>query len=354
MIQWIISAVNSILDMYTERPDRATPATVAQEVSVMKPLSPAAALVLVFAGGCASVDLDAAKGLGALGKEATALSAASAFASAEECQRAADAEAFFHGYAGTQVPERLVQNGQTIQAELAARKLVFTRLAEAYDAFQALAALDVSSGMEDALGGLGDAVNEYAKACGKKAAVSASGESAFSKAGGLAAVQIQKRKVRTCSALIRSRLETLVQLMESARVRTEMAEFKKNLAAERAAAVKLLWERDLLDPTPLIDEMAREAGLKAGKDVLKTLNDPQDPRVKNGLSQVVCTRLDRKLELIEQGYAAHVDTLKELIATHRQLEQGGAFSQASLRQAVAELQRITELLTPKTSSAKAN
>jgi len=306
-------------------------------------------LAVLLAAGCSSLQIDAAKNLGAIGKDATALSSQNIFVANAAYLQALDAEAFFHGYAGTPVPEQLSREYQSLRQELNARRAVFASLGQVYEAFYNLALYNAAGALDAAISGLGDTVNGYAKTLHKTALLSTQEKASITRISGLAAVRVQKRRIAKASVLIRSRLEQLAELLEDPLVKAQLTAFNQNLSAERAAAVALLWEQGLLDPTPLINELGSEAGFKAGKDATKIIASPAGTNVKEALSLVVRMRLARRADLIEEGYAASVKIIRELIARHRELEHGAELSPSELRRMTAGLQLITDSLNLKTA-----
>ncbi len=309
------------------------------------------AFLVVLLAGCSSLSIESAKNLGTAGQEISAQSTANIFASENEYQRAMEAEAFFRGIAGMKIPEQLSRNFKTIQAELSARKTVFSKLGDIYDAFSDLVGVDADTEVETAINGLGDAVNGYAAARKKSPVISSSANGVIAKIGGLIAAEVQTKKIKQSSILIRKHLAAFIKLFEDPLVRTEITTFKQNLAQNRASAIQLMWKKGVYDPSPLIDQMGADAGLKANKNAIKFINDPNDTTIKRGLESVIVARLNRKINLIVNGYDDSVKAVKELIVKHKKLEEGKELSLARLRQIIAELQRITELLVVKQPSS---
>jgi len=307
-------------------------------------LAAAALLPALLVSGCASTCIDSAKRLAPLGKEVSAKVVGNIFATDDEFQRAMDAEAFLNGLGGQKIPQQLLENELLIQSELTARKRVFDSLGEAYDAWAALASVNAAGDAQTALNDLGDAVNAYAKALGKGAVMSAPEKDAIARIGGWVASAVQKRKVVKSSALIRDCLREFAALLEDPRVRMQMTTFRATLVENRLAALQDLWNRRLIDPTPLIDQLGDEVGLKATKDAAKNINDV----ARSGLTQVVENRFARKAAAIERGYDVSVKTIKTLIAKHEKLERDGDVDLAELRQAVAELRQVNMLLVAET------
>ncbi len=317
-------------------------------VRLCSPAATGCLLAVVLSAGCSSLDIDSAKNLGAIGKESIGLSAQNISVSDKAYLHAMDAEAFFHGYAGTPVPEQLRREYQSIQQELNARRRVFAGLGQVYEAFYSLALLNAADGIDSAIGGVSDAVNGYARTLNPAALLSAPDKASITRIAGLAARQRQKRRIAESSVLIRAQLEQFAELLENPLVTAQMTAFNRNLSTGRAAAVTLLWEKGLLDPTPLINALGHEAGLTAGKDALKIIAAPGGSTIKEGLSLVVKTRLERRTALIEQGYAASVKIVRELIARHSELENGTELSPSDLRRITAELQLLNGYLNPET------
>ncbi len=305
-----------------------------------------------LAAGCVSTCIDSAKNLAPQGKAITAQIAAAVFAADDEFQRAMDAEAFFHGLAGMEIPAGLLQTNAWIQAELTARKQVIESLGDAYDAWGALASANVTADAQTAFNSLSDAVNAYAKAIGREAVLTASEKDAFAKVGGWTASAIQRSKVRKSSALLRARLTAFRQLLGDPLVRAQQTTFKTQLAENRSAAIAYLWGRQLLDPTPLLDQLGEEAGLKASKDAVKIIADRKDPALSRGLDRVLTVRQERKMAAIVRSYDASLKALDALIAKHSKLEAGENVSPAELRQLAADLQLACSPLAAGTGSTK--
>lgn len=309
--------------------------------------------LLLLMSGCTSLSVESARTLGAVGKEVSMQSAGNAYVSNDEYQRAMDAEAFFHGFTDMRVPPQLSDDYKIIQAELGARKIVFSRLGDVYDAFSNLAAIDAVTTTEAAINGLGDSINGYAAVRKMKPVISGKVKGAIAQIGALGIGEMQKEKIKRSSVLIRERLIAFSELLMDPLVRTQMIGFKQNLAQNRASAIRILWGKGVFDPSPLIDQLGTDAGLKASKEVAQIVNNPKDTTIRDGLNGIIVTRLNRRIDLIEQGYDSSASAMKELIKKHEELESGEELSLARLRQIIAEFHRIAELLAPTAASSKA-
>jgi hypothetical protein len=309
-------------------------------------LIPLGVFLIITISGCSKLSIESAKELGSAGQEVSGNAVANIFVSDEEYQQAMDAEQLFHGFAGIDVPQQLSDDYETIQTELASRKIVFKALGDVYSEFEKLASIDTATGVETAINGLGDAVNKYASTQHKSAVISKSAQGVIAKVVGLIAKEVQKEKIQESSALIRERLSAFQALFSDPLVKNQLTSFKQTLAQNRSSAINLLWKKGVYDPSPLIDEMGAEAGLKANKDVLNIVNDKKDARVKNGLEKVITARLQRKIRLVEKSYDANVNAVAQLIAKHEKLEKGEELNLATLRQYILELRLITDTLAP--------
>ena len=303
------------------------------------------AFLIVCLAGCSALSIESAKSLGTAGQDASVQNVANIFASDDEYQRAMDAEALFHGFADMCVPSQLLDKYETIQAELNARKIVFSKLSDVYEAFSGLAAIDTATGVETATNELGDALNDYAATLNKSPIIFNSDQGVIASIGGLIAAESQKKKIKQSSILIRERLTEFVELFENPLVKIQILTFRQTLAQDQSIAIQSLLQKGLFDLSPLIDQMGADVGLKASKETVKIVKD--DAAVRKGLEKVIVARLNQRVALIEKGYDASVKAMKELIVEHKKLEKGEELNMTRLRQIIAELQRITERLVPK-------
>lgn len=308
--------------------------------------------LLMLAAGCSSLSVESARTLGAIGKEVTMQCVGNIFVSGDEYQRAMDAEAFFHGYASMSVPQKLSDEYKIIQAELGARKIVFSRLGDVYDAFSNLASIDAETSSEAAINSFGDSVNGYAAALKKQPVISSTAKGAIAQLGALGIGEMKKEKLKQSSVLIRERLTAFTVLLMDPLVRVQMTGFKQNLAINKATVIRTLWGKGVLDPSNLIDQLGADAGLKVSKEITQIINNPSNATIKDGLGEIIVSRLNRRIDLIEQGYDSSINALKELIKKHEDLEKGEELTLTRLRQIIAEFQRIVDPLVPNASSSK--
>lgn len=306
-------------------------------------LLPVLFLILLFEGCSTSLNVQNAANLGTTGKEVAKASISNIFASDCEYRNAIEAEIFFHSYAGQETPEALLDAYHDVQAELVARKAVFTQLSDVYAAFSELASNTAPTEIKSSIIGLGNAVNEYAATVNNTKTLS---KSTAEIAGEIAQLILSARKkqmINQSSVLIRERLIKLSILLEDPLVQKQMTTFKQNLAQNRASAIQLLWKHGLLDPSPMINQMTTDIGFKAGSDALTIVR--KNNRIRDGLEGVMTYRLKGKIEQIEKGYGNSVKAVRELIKEHEKLEKGEALTYSRLHQIITELQKITELLS---------
>ncbi|WP_020483058.1 hypothetical protein [Methylomonas sp. MK1] len=303
-------------------------------------------LVLVlFLTGCSSISLDAAKSLSVTGKNVATQTQENIFVSDNEYLRARDSEALMHGVSGTVGLEsynNILALFSNIHQELLTRTVVFEKLSDVYDSFGDLAGLEASKETQAALGNLGGAINEYAKAVNSKPPISSDTTAVISEIGGLIAEEIQKAKIKEASKQIRSNLEEFLQLLETPLVREQMNGFKQFLASDRKTAIITLWNAGLYDPTPLLNDIGADVGLTAQKDASKLL--ASSPVLTGAMGEIIDKRLTHKSELIERSYDVSLSSIRNLIAEHKKLEEGQELDLARLREIVSRLKGIAALL----------
>jgi len=306
--------------------------------------------ILFFAvfmiSACASVNIDAARALGKVGRSVAVQAQQNIMVSDKEYFRAQDSEALLHGYNGTtQVTTylELLKLYDDIQQEITKRSVVFEKLADLYDAFGDLAGLDEGAQTEKALGDLGGAIDEYAKQLKQPAPVLGDSTAVISKIGGIVATEIQKAKIKEASALIRKRVDTFQQFLGNKLVRAQMTEFREMLATDRKAAFITLWDIGVYDPKPLLDDFGTDAGLTAQNNVAALMKS--NPQLSNALKEVLDKRLTRnQFDLIEKSYDASLAALRHLVSEHKKLEQGEPLDLTRLQTIVAELRSVAILL----------
>jgi hypothetical protein len=301
-------------------------------------------LVTLMFTACSGLSVEAARQLATTGRQAAAQAKQTSIVSEQDYARALDAEAFFHGSAGnTDMLKDIVSGYDQVRGELLSRAVVFDRLADLYDAFGDLAGINAARDVETALGNLDGAVRDYARQMKLTVPVSTDATNAIATIGGLLAAEIQKAKLKKASALIAGEIEKFHALLADPLVRTQVTSFNKLLQKDAAVAVILLWDKGALEPTPLLNDMGRPAGLGAVKDSEKVVASNESLRM--GLHEVLEQRLRRQADLIDQGYAASLRALDRLGQEHKKLEQDQPLDLARLREVVAQLRTIVELLT---------
>ena len=250
----------------------------------------------------------------------------------KECARALDSESLLHGFSGRRDPNEvrpLLESYVALQQEFSRRSVVFERLADLYDALGDLAGLDTGGQMEKALEGLGDAVTAYAKGIKRQAPSLGEATAGLSTIRGLGVTEAQKARVKEASTRIRARIEAFLRLLEDPRVREQMTGFRALTASYRKAAFVMLWDAGAYDPKSLLDDFGTEVRLVAQKDAGTLVRS--NPRLGNALKAVLEGRLERsRFEVVEEGYNASLEALRQLVAEHKRLERGEPLDGSSL------------------------
>ncbi len=301
-------------------------------------------LMALVTSACSGLNVESARQLAVSGRQVAVQAKQTSIVSEQDYARALDGEAFLHGFSGNvDKLKEIVASYDTVRRELLSRAIVFERLADLYDAFGDLAAIDAAHDVETALGNLDGAVRDYATQMKLTVPVSTDATNAIATIGGLVAAEIQKAKLKKSSALIGGELVKFEQLLENKLVKTQVITFRKLLQADAAAAVVTLWDNGALEPTPLLNDIGAPAGLGAPKEAQKIVQSK--PAVGKGLGVVLRQRLTRQADLIDQGYEASIRAVKRLAAEHKKLEQDQELDLARLREVVAELRTVVGLLT---------
>lgn len=303
-------------------------------------------IIMSMISACSAINIKAAQTLSGTGRNVAVQTQQNIFVSDQEYLRVRDAEALFHGLTKTTDSKQyteILKKYKDIYQELAKRSVVFEKLADLYDAFGELAGLDTGGQTEKALAELGGAIEEYSKQIKQTSPVYGDTTSVISKIGGLIATEIQKAKIKEASIQIRARVEDIQKLLGNSLVREQMVGFREYLTSDRKVAFTLLWNQELYDPTPLINDFGADVGLAAKKDVVMGIK-PDTP-LGNALLEVLEKRLTMKADLIERSYKASLGSLSGLIAEHKKLEKGVPLDLTRLQAIVAELRGIAVLLS---------
>lgn len=314
-----------------------------------------ASLLLAAAclGGCSSLRTDAAKSLGEAGQQTAEAIAATVFLSDAACQQALDVDTliFHYDYGAMEAPPalaeqraRLTEDYVQIHNELRARRKVFAELAAAYQVFSDLADNQAAVETAEAIEKLSDAVSKYAEATGGRPVFSGSTQRNLGTLGWLATAEMKKKRLKEASELLRSRLIAFAKMLRNPAVQEQLLGFQEHLAGIKGEGVQLLWEAGAFDPSPLLDELGADLGLRASVEA-DTLAQ-KDKKFSSGLGAVVASRLRRKINLIQEGYEASVNAVDELIREHRKLEQDGSLDLNRLLQIAEEQQRAARPLAP--------
>ena len=83
---------------------------------------------------------------------------------------------------------------------------------------------------------------------------------------------------------------------------------------------------------------------------LKAKNSNQlnvSEEVQDGLEKVIRFRMEQKIKVLEGQYDRSLNSIKELIDKHNELEKDKKVDLRNLRQIIAEMERISNFFTPK-------
>ncbi|WP_417911193.1 hypothetical protein [Candidatus Electronema sp. PJ] len=316
-------------------------------------------IAAVFLTGCSTLRVDSARNLGDAGQQTADTIAENVFISDATCQQAIDVQTliFYHDV-GEEPPgdlekkfEELNSRYKAIHEELKARRLVFTQLSETYRAFSELTDNESAAETEAAIRKLGEAVNKYAEAAGKEAVLSGSAQRSLGTLGKLAVVELKKKKIKQASALIRERISAFAKLLKDPLVKEQLLGFQADLAAIKKDGVLTLWETGILDPSPMLDQIGADIGLRAAPDA--ALVARQNKNLSYGLTKIIASRFENKMALIKESYETSISAMEELIHEHEALEKDGPLNLTRLINIAARQQHVTKSLAPDTNKEAA-
>ncbi|MGC8775093.1 MAG: hypothetical protein ACP5R6_07525 [Chlorobaculum sp.] len=302
-------------------------------------------LGIAFLSGCASISEQNAVKLATSGKSASSSALSTIFATDSEYESAMEAEVFFHSYAGVGTPSELLDDWQQVKTELDARKAVFSRLTTVYAAFGDLASSTAPEEIMSAIDDFYTALYNYSALV--TTARPLVPESTSVVVGNIASQLLTVRKgrlIRQSSVIIRQQLECLLLLLDNKLVQEEMTSFQENLRASRLNASRLLMKNDLLDPSPMLNDLAADSGFKAVSDARSIIMTSAP--LKRGVDGVMAFRIQHYNAGLEQrGYTSTRQALRALIDEHKKLEKGEPVTIDELQQIVNELHSISNLLS---------
>jgi hypothetical protein len=296
--------------------------------------------------GCSRVSIPAAQSLAGLGRDVAMQAHQSVFVSDQDFGRARDLEVLLHALSGGAQSgefDALLSSYDGVHDEMTQRGIVFDRMIEMYDAFEALASVDAAVRTESALTDLTAAINDYAVALQQPPPLSARTAGVASRVGGAVADEARKMQVKWASREIRACVSALIALLEEPMVREQLAGFKRILATDRAAGTVMLVQKGLYDPGPLLNDLGADAGLVSVKNATQLV--ASDPALGRALTAVIERRLLNRAGLIEKGYDLSLTALRNLVEEHEKLEQGAPLDAARLHEIAAQLRGLATLLS---------
>jgi hypothetical protein len=154
----------------------------------------------------------------------------------------------------------------------------------------------------------------------------------------------KQQLIRESSVIIRKQLEHLLVLLNNIEEQHKMTTFREKLLGNRLRMSEALWKSGILDPSPMINDLAGDAGFQAERNSRSIVL--MNPSLKKGLKGVMDYRIRKKNTiLIKSGYDNTLDALRTLVEEHKKLENGESVSMDDLRRIISELQTISRLLS---------
>lgn len=240
---------------------------------------------------------------------------------------------------------------------LQARTRAMGALVPVYKSFGALVQYDAAGETEKAIGDLVEEVNKAAALASALtgtpiAPITATIGEILKITGGLIAEEVQKRKAKAMSEIIRQALERLTAIIRAEK--QYAVSVRDNNLLEVGKARRLLLARGLASYEETVKALLDELGLKAVKDVDAAMR--QNPGLKDGIAALLQYREQAARESIKDGYDALIALLAKTAAEHRKFEDGKPLDLATLQVLVSRLQgyyeRVKNAEAPKSGGAK--
>lgn len=323
--------------------------------------SPIAGLFLagLLAAGCSNVSLEAGSNLAASGAANSKTVYDEAAATEKAFKKSPELVVLRLGIIRQTDKPKLTSFDHTYKVgeALQARTRAMGALVPVYKSFGALVQYDATGETEKAIGDLVEEVNKAAALASALTAtpiapITATIGEILKITGGLIAEEMQKRKAKAMSEIIRQALERLTAIIRAEK-QYAVALREDNLL-EVGEARRLLLARGLASYDETVRALLDELGLKAVKDVDAAMR--QNPGLKDGIAALLQYREQAALEAIKDGYDALIDLLAKTAAEHRKFEEGKPLDLATLQVLVSRLQgyyeRVKNAEAPKSGGEK--
>jgi predicted ATP-grasp superfamily ATP-dependent carboligase len=222
---------------------------------------------------------------------------------------------------------------------------MFRELAATYQAFGDLASYDASGQVESGLKDLTAAGNNYIKAVNPGApGIPSVVSGIITGVGGFIAEEAQKKKVHAASVLIRERLERIAPAF---RAHTDLYSSIREEQIGRSYEVAVaLWCIGVADASAISRSFLEDSGLtvRAGGG---NPSSQYKAAYDQGVENVLKSRSDRALRVIEVAYSEAMQSLDELIKEHEKLEAGAPITAEQLSERIKRIRTLLEAVTPK-------
>lgn len=222
---------------------------------------------------------------------------------------------------------------------LRARTRAMGALVAVYKSFGELVQYDAAGETEKAIGSLVEEVNKAAALASVLtgtpiAPITATIGEALKITGGLIAEEVQKRKARAMSEIIRQALERLAMIVDAEK--QYAISIREHNLLEMGTARRFLLARGLASYDETVKALLDGLGLKPAKDIDAAMR--QNPSLRNGFAAYLQYREQAALEALREEYLVLIDLLMKSAAAHRKFEEGKPIDLATLQVLVSRLQ----------------
>jgi hypothetical protein len=297
-----------------------------------------ALVAIALVSGCSTVVIGDAQRLAQTGSKAASSMEAAVTVPRDQLDRYVRSEYLRSGLQpGISPPSpQTLASIASIKSSLAARASALDSLGTLYGAFGDLAAYDAGGEFAKATSGAVGAVNGYARTVGADALVTAQPAAALSSGAGLIGEEVQKRKLREASAIVRGVVEQLAAVLTAER---DAVTALLELSAQETQLVLIqLWEARMLDARPLLEEFATAPGLAFRAGPLTA----ESERLRPAVTSLLRYDIDEQQRRATASYDASLRGLTQLAAEHRKFEAGAPLTLELVEQQLARLKAIFE------------
>jgi hypothetical protein len=313
----------------------------------------AAVASFVCCASCSSASREAASALATQGQNAATTYATSVNTTKAELDTYVEGQYLIAPLTDRAEPSAsMLKSINDVQSALSLRAQMMVQLAETYGAFGDLANYDAAGQVNQAIVNLSGAVNAYGAAVSPGSTISGPAASIAGEAGGFLAAAEQSKRIRQASTLIRSRLTTIVPLLE--KEKTTLKNVQDEIVDGSRDTELALWDKGFANPSPILGSQLGQLGLRFEQADYQhhfdALSNSDRANFRKAIGLVVRYRAQRQATLQAEILDQTIDGLSALIGEHKKLEQGEDLNLQALTVHVTQMRAFIDELNTSTQN----